>query len=54
MQLTPIVSIELECQPRDIWVGLYWKKTGDWTRGGFVDVYVCVIPMLPIHIVFLI
>jgi len=34
-------SIKLE--PRDIWVGIYWKR-----RASFLSIYLCVIPCLPI------
>ena len=44
--------IRLEWKPRDCWVGAFWK--GGTFRGRldekpYLDVWVCIIPMLPIH-----
>lgn len=40
-------SAALEWEPRDVWVGVYWRRS----RGrGVLDVYVCVLPCLPIHL----
>jgi len=36
---------ELEWQPRDVWVGLYWKRIGH-----CVDAWICLLPCLPLHI----
>jgi hypothetical protein len=40
------LSIKLQIVPRDLWVGLYWKKDGhqSWTW------FVCLLPCLPIRI----
>lgn len=35
-------------EPRDLWIGVYWKK--DCTHG---HVYICLIPMLPILVTWL-
>ncbi len=40
-------TIRFRFEPRDIWVGIYWK----WWKcvaGKYLDVYVCILPMLPI------
>lgn len=34
-------------EPRDIWVGLYWKR---YPRA--IDLYVCVVPCLPLNLYF--
>lgn len=39
------VSIWIEFNPHDLWIGLYWKR-----YYGERHFYVCVLPMLPIHI----
>ena len=43
-------GIRIEFQPRDLWIGLYWNSaiSGALTTR-MVDVYICVLPMLPIH-----
>ncbi len=38
----------IEFKPQDCWVGAFWKSSGH-----LVDVWVCVIPMVPIHFWFL-
>jgi hypothetical protein len=48
--LSPIVPlgrhwrVQWEFKPADLWVGVYWCN-----HGGFIDVWVCLVPMLPIH-----
>lgn len=32
-------------EPRDMWVGVYWKP---WRKA--VEVYVCLLPMLPLRV----
>lgn len=39
------ISMWLLFEPRDLWVGIYWKL--DCTHG---YIYVCMVPMLPLQI----
>lgn len=39
----PPVYVELQFQPRDLWVGLYWKRYPK-----AIETFWCVIPMFPI------
>lgn len=47
-----IGHVSIKFEPRDIWVGIYWKKelryNLDDTAYSCVDFFVCIIPMLPI------
>jgi hypothetical protein len=42
----------VEWKPQDCWIGAFWKR-GDlrWPKVGYTtfDVWICFIPMLPIH-----
>lgn len=44
------MRIKLEFKPEDCWIGAYWKRhlatLGVWEY----NLWVCLIPMLPIHI----
>jgi hypothetical protein len=44
-------SWRFEFKPQDMWVGVFWRLD---RPGGFIaeslDVWVCVIPMVPLHI----
>jgi hypothetical protein len=41
--------VRLEWKPPDCWIGVFWKRsTGPF--GDFLDVWVCLVPMIPIHI----
>ena len=38
----------LEAKKEDCWVGVFWRREqGDW--GSTLDVWVCLLPCLPIH-----
>lgn len=39
------MRLRLEFKPQDCWIGVYWRTKNDW-----VDVWVCVLPMVPLHI----
>jgi hypothetical protein len=52
------MHVVLEFKPQDCWIGVFWKSTVEgrphfspeeawWVR---CDVWVCVVPMLPIHL----
>jgi len=46
-----IPEINMKFQPRDIWVGVYWYLTRSIeSHYRKLDVYVCIIPMFPIHL----
>ena len=40
-------SLALKVDLRDVWVGVYWNPH---PGGGMLDVYVCLLPCLPIHL----
>lgn len=50
------MKIRLEWNPHDLWIGAYftYKPRGiDWfgaTTGRVLHVYVCLIPMVPLHV----
>jgi hypothetical protein len=39
------VNVTVLFEPRDMWIGVFWDKAFD----GIYDVYLCVVPMLPIY-----
>ncbi len=41
------VDIILKFEPRDIWVGVYWKRSTILKR---LDFWICIVPMVPLHI----
>lgn len=38
-------NCELEWKPQALWIGAYWKRLGN-----CIDLWVCLLPCLPIHI----
>lgn len=45
-----IVTYSLEWKPQDLWVGVYWKRRYTSDTDGWTDVYICLLPCLPIHL----
>lgn len=46
-QLWP--KIQLKFEPRDIWVGVYWEYNKEAIMTRWLNVYLCILPMLPIR-----
>lgn len=45
------MSVSIEFNPHDIWVGIYWRvRFGRYDTFLRKDVYICLIPCFPIHI----
>lgn len=45
------MRLRLEFKPQDCWIGVYWRtKKGAQEWYDWIDVWVCVLPMLPLHI----
>jgi hypothetical protein len=50
------MKVRLEFKPQDLWIGVYWKKTNRkvyidrWTWTWELNIWICVIPTVPIHI----
>ena len=42
-------SVALEWKPQDLWVGVFWRRGREMGRRT-TDLWVCLVPMLPIHI----
>lgn len=46
-------SVRLEAKPADLWMGAFWSSTtGPTGRWAILDVWVCLVPMLPVHLFF--
>lgn len=50
------MSVTLEFKPQDLWIGVFWKRGSSMYRFGdeppthrALDVWVCVVPMFPLH-----
>lgn len=44
-------AVALKFEPRDLWVGIYWNYIYRWSSAqDCLEIYVCVLPMLPIKV----
>ncbi len=48
--------IKFEFKPQDLWIGCYWVKHPEYKKIWYgtlrvkIDLWICLIPMLPIHL----
>jgi len=42
------VFVKIKFDPKDVWVGIQWATHSPNSRTW--DVFICIIPMLPIHV----
>ena len=49
-RLIAALTLRLEFKPQDCWIGVFWRTTpkANWMQR--IDVWICVVPMLPMHI----
>jgi len=40
------ITIDFEWDPHDLWIGVFWKR-----KENHVDVWICFVPCLPLHVV---
>jgi hypothetical protein len=45
-------TVWLLWEPRDLWVGVFWKPPYDEGPSRWLELYVCVVPMLPLRLNF--
>jgi hypothetical protein len=38
-------NAEFELKPQDLWIGAFWGQ-----QGNCIDVWICFIPCLPLHV----
>lgn len=43
-------SVKLEFKLQDFWMGIFWKTTINIYGFKHLDVWICILPTLPIHI----
>ena len=57
------MKAKIEFKPQDCWIGVFWKKRKKYDAEIYyrtkairkkerLDVWICIVPMLPIHLVF--
>ncbi len=46
------VALQWKLEPRDLWVGIYWDLTREMRGMRHLDVYICLLPMLPLRLMF--
>lgn len=41
----PRLKVQFQFEPRDLWVGVFWRRTTI-----ALHLYVCVLPLVPLHV----
>lgn len=41
------LKAQFQFEPRDVWIGLFWRRTEI-----ALHFYVCVVPMIPLHVTY--
>jgi hypothetical protein len=51
------MKISIKFEPRDIWIGVFWDRSYELNNSPvglytqyYLDIYICIIPLLPIKI----
>lgn len=48
------MRVTLEFKLEDCWIGVFWRRRRTWEEcmgGGSMDIWLCLLPCFPIHIV---
>lgn len=45
-------SVHLEFQSGDLWIGIYWTRRSDAWGKSRLELWLCLIPCLPLHLRF--
>jgi hypothetical protein len=44
------VKVQLQWEPRDIWIGLFWRVNLEMPPPYYtLHLYLCIVPLLPLH-----
>lgn len=45
------IKAQLQFEPRDIWIGLFWQTNHDMPLPYYtLHIYVCLVPLIPLHV----
>lgn len=47
-----VFGFHLLFEPRALWLGVYWNTRNDSPSVEVLDVFVCIVPMLPVRLMF--
>ena len=45
-----IRRVRILFEPRDLWIGIYWRLTREFAGMRSLHIYICLVPMLPLHL----
>lgn len=46
------MTVNLEFKLEDLWVGVFWRRSGGWDYVPKLHVWVCLVPCFPLHFTF--
>ena len=44
------IKVQFQFEPRDLWIGVFWRIAKRPGIGEFLHLYICIIPIIPLHI----
>lgn len=44
------VKVQIQWEPRNLWIGLFWRVNDHGDGSRFLHLYICILPLLLLHI----
>ena len=50
----PWIKGQFQWEPRDLWIGVFWRRLNEMPEPFFtIHIYICILPLIPFHLTIL-